>query len=54
LQDGGNSFLAEIDEELSRPVSPSVNAALNAPYQNNEELLGELRHKEFDLFEMVI
>ena len=46
--------MAEIDESQSRPVSPSVNAALNAPYQTNEELLGDLRHKEFDLFEMVI
>ena len=54
LQDGGNSFLEEIDEELSRPVSPSQNADLNAIYKTNEELLGELRTKEFDLFEMVM
>ena len=54
LQDGGNSFLAEIDEEQNKPVNPSQNAHLNAPYTANEELLGELRHKEFDLFEVVI
>jgi len=54
LQDGGTSYLHEIDEELSRPSSPGQNAALNAAYATNEQLLGDLRHKEFDLFEMVI
>lgn len=32
LQDGGNSFLAEIDEELSRPATAKVGNDLNAAY----------------------
>ena len=54
LQDGGNSFLDEIDEELSRPVTSKTGADLNAAYQTNEELLGDLKIKDFDIFEVVI
>ena len=54
LQDGGNSFLDEIDEELSRPATAKAGNDLNAAYQTNEELLGDLKVKEFDIFEVVI
>ena len=36
LQDGGNSFLDEIDEELSRPATAKAGNDLNAAYQTNE------------------
>ena len=56
LQDGGTSFLEEIDEEeLSRPNSAMKNQEhLNAAYQTNEALLGDLKTKEFDIFEVVM
>ena len=55
LQDGGNSFLDEIEEDVDHvPVLYSGRADLNEAYTTNKELLGELKVKEFDLFEMVI
>ena len=53
LKDGGDSFLNEIDEELSRPPSPG-GQELNAAYHRNEQLLDDLKVKEFDIFEVVI
>lgn len=53
IKDGGNSFLDEIDEEMSRPASPGA-PELNAAYGTNTELLGDLMIKEFDIFEVVI
>lgn len=55
LEDGGNSFLDEIDEERGRQVGTTHSGnELNAVYQTNEELLGDLKVKEFDIFEVVI
>jgi len=34
IKDGGNSFLDEIDEEMSRPASPGA-PELNAAYGTN-------------------
>jgi len=34
IKDGGNSFLDEIDEEMSRPASPDA-PELNAAYGTN-------------------
>ena len=53
LQDGGDSYLDEIDEDLSRPPSPG-GATENAAYHRNEQLLGDLKVKDFDIFEVVI
>ena len=57
LQDGGSSFLDEIDEEQSRPMTGNrrnPDSDLNSAYHTNEELLGDLKVKDFDIFEVVI
>ena len=53
LYDGGDSYLDEIDEDLSHPPSPG-GAMENAAYHRNEQLLGDLKVKDFDIFEVVI
>ena len=59
LKDGGGSFLDEIEEAETRPASP-INKRYgstredNAAYFTNEELLGDLKVKEFDIFEVVM
>ena len=49
----------EIEEAETRPVSPinkkfGASGADNAAYYTNEELLGDLKVKEFDIFEVVM
>ena len=57
LHDGGNSFLEEIDGEQSQiptPMDATHAEHLNAAYKTNEQLLGDLKTKEFDIFEVVM
>ena len=53
LQDGGVSFLEEIDESHAEPGMPK-SIFNDAVYRDNEKLLNELMNQEFDIFEVVM